>query len=328
MGLLVLAILGVIFVLGLSGTADLVEALKDVHGRRSLLLRVAGFLAMSLWLHQLPTLLLLVYMRQEGVLASEVLSDDLSRTAVVGTYSMFIVAFLALLSCVGVFVSMAKEVPWKFVSMENLVGYGLATLFAVGIGVATASPLRALFFLTLTGTISLYLHITLLTPLKQQIRLYHLPFFVIGAITGLLFINSEITHELVRSELKRFRSGGGTPVLVTHDTQRITGDLVLLTNTAVYVRAEWRRDYRVANRLDDGCLFRIPVAQALVVHQPVLYDTPSRLDGVSEERAQLLERVKPTKAQDMDMLCGTALQPKKGAAIQPPAAASVASAPR
>ena len=321
MGILLFAIVIVLFVLGFSRAIDLAAVLKDAESRRSFLLRIAGFLAMSLWLHQLPSMLLLVYMRHEGILASEMLSEDVARATVVGTYAMFVVAFLVLFACVGALDAFTSKKPFQWNKLSTLAGYAVTISLLVIIGFTNNGWARAAFFLAVVLVFSFYVHLTLLTPLDKQVRLYPIPFFVIILVTLTVFTQSNFTHEMVGGELRKFRSGGGTDVYVKHKEGEIAGSLVLLTKSVAYVRSGWTRDLE-RNDLRDGCVVRVPLEGALVAHRPFIHDTAEQLDGQPKGDADYKERIKLKN--DIDALCGTALQdkspaPKVGTAASVPA---------
>ena len=102
MSILLIIALALLFVLGLKRSMDLASALRSPEQRQRLILRIAGFVAMSLWLHLLPSLLLTVYMRHEGILVPELLASTHPGTTVIGLYLASNIVTLVGLSCTGV----------------------------------------------------------------------------------------------------------------------------------------------------------------------------------------------------------------------------------
>lgn len=305
---LLLAVLIPLFVFGFSGTAHLAFVLRDVEQRRNLLLRVAGFFAMSLWLHALPSILIIIYMRHEGILASEMLVDDEARTMVVGVYAIFMVALLILTSSLGAIEAAVKGIQWRVRNASTLFGWGAVLLFLVLIG--TDNWERSLFFLFVICPCAVYLHMVLLTRLDEQIRRYALPFIMIGIVTGALFTFAEFTHQLVSAELSNFRSGGSTRVYVKHKEMAVEGYLILVTSTAAYVRSNLPEKRNLGDSpFSKSCVARIPTAEALIVYRPFLLDTPGKLDGAPDVLALSHERAK--MPHQMAELCGTALKLKE-----------------
>lgn len=57
-------VFALIFFFGVSRSAELAAFLEHREQRRNLVLRMLGFLAMSSWIHAIPSILLSVYMRE------------------------------------------------------------------------------------------------------------------------------------------------------------------------------------------------------------------------------------------------------------------------
>lgn len=253
-----LAVAALVFVMGMSGTASLFSVLADVKQRRSLLGRVAGFFAMSAWLHAVPSMLAVVYMRQEGLLAAELLTHDDARATVVGLFVLPLVALLTLAASWGAIWSSISGVPWRILSLHTLGGVFTA-LYILGMyALQIKSLTHGFFLLILVVPLALYVSIALTAPLDKQIKLYWLPFAVVLAVSLTLILGSASTHRMVADELRRFGVGGGKWVVAKTKELEIEGRLVLMTDKAVYVRE--MLDFQTAS----DCVIKLPAEHTVV----------------------------------------------------------------
>jgi hypothetical protein len=319
MNFVVLGVLLLVFVLGVRRSADLATALKEPEQRRSLVLRGIGFLAMSAWLHSLPALLLTIYMRYEGMLASEVLTDDDARATVVSLFLLPYILFVVFFGCWGALCATWEGRRWKLISLDTLFGYSMAILFLAG-SYAAGGFSRLIFMCAVCIPFILYGTMTLLTPLAVQIKLYWAPFALVGVVTGVLLALDDVTHHLVAAELGSFGTGGGRYVVASSNDSLIAGRLVLFTQTASYIAAVDESGETT------GCLIRIPnddlrVATGVVERRP---HSTAQADPKVDMKATLKRFAESTRVS-----CGSNLLVPMGthdAQAEPSTASSAASA--
>lgn len=257
MTILVAFIAAVIFALGTRRSADLANALREPVLRQQLLLRVVGFVAVSIWLHLLPRLLLVVYMRQEEILATEALTDSSVVGSVSTLYTFLSVLLLATAASAAAIEASLKDGKWRPFSIVSWSAYlvGLVTLRSQW---QTGGHEHAIFLLATAAPIGLYISLSLLTPLEKQFRLFWLPFAIIAAETSVLLMIANGTHKLVSTELAEYGIGGNRWVVITAGNKQIAGRLLFRSDDFAYIAAI----------SDDGsardCKLRIPIAGATV----------------------------------------------------------------
>jgi hypothetical protein len=321
MGYLLLIIALTVFVLGSRRSADLAQSLRDPENRRNLLLRLTAVAAMSAWLHALPSLLLVIYMRNEGILATELFAEDTSRATVVGTYVLAQILMVAFVLVWGPIDAAMDAKPWRVRSFATLFGWLAAGSALLWIG-WEIDALRAVFVFVAAVPFALYVGSALLTPLERQIRLYWLPFLVMFATSATLLVGEPWTRDLVADELAIFRAGGNSLVTLMPDgraDQAMIGKLVLLTQHTAYVRA-------TSPAGDAQCIVRLPLEHTTVatVKGRVIL-RKSAFDG--EQAAALPENVQETQRMlaNLSRLCGPLEKPAR--AMPPAASASAPQSP-
>ena len=235
MSIAIATVLVVLFVLGTTRTLDLAKVLREPENRQRLLIRVLGFVLMSMWLHALPSMLMLNYLRFEGILASDILSDDAVRTATVGLFGMLQVSLIIGATCFGLINCLLDEKPWRWRNLSTVAGavmaLGLITAYSIEHGGLT----YALYLGMIVIAFSFYIHLSMLSPLEMQVKLYALPFVLIGLVTALIFIQRSETHSFVAEQLRDFRSGGSLAIAVEHDGEEYLGRLVLMTSREIFL---------------------------------------------------------------------------------------------
>lgn len=238
MGIAITAVLIVIFVVGMGQTVDLARVLREPGDRQKLLLRVLGFVLMSVWLHALPSMLMLNYLRHERILASELLSDDVVRTSTVGLFGLLQISVVIACSCIGLIATLLddkKAKPWRLRNASTVCGLVMSLLFVAALSLQHGGLVYALYLGLIVASFSTYVHISLLNPLAVQIRLFALPFFLIGLISIWIFGERLATHSLVAEQLRDFRTGGSVAVVVERNEGEYVGRLVLLTSKDIYL---------------------------------------------------------------------------------------------
>lgn len=339
MSYLFLAFVALIFVFGWGRSKQLLGDLSNVDRRQNLLLRIGGFILMSAWLHALPSVLLTIYMRREGILATEVLGDDSARAVAATLYSIVpIVAVVACLCSGAIFYAFeSKGLPpyWRWLSSGNhlsfgvVVGLGLIWVIADGNG----GWQRAVFVLAVAAPFAGYLTVALVTPLETQIKHFWIPFAVVGFVTFFLFFRADVTHDLVGDELTRFGSGGGNMVFVTNGEEELLGLLILVTHKAVYLKEI--DDGLPKQKPDPTCQVRIPIDHATVTSLPsraFLRKSRMQVEGIyiaKQVPAPVQERF-DTAFRKMGERCSALIQPyspfstliEPSSPVNPPASAA------
>jgi hypothetical protein len=258
---LLLAFIGILFVFGARRTASLATVLRDQEQRRNLLLRIGGFLAMSAWLHVLPLFLMTMYMREEGLLASEILFDDVARTWVVGAYVSPLFVFMTAFGCLGPVMAVMEDKPWRPLSVVSLVGYALPVLpIAIWLATGRTGVAPLVFALAISVPFIAYVTLVLVTPLEQQIKKWWAPMAVIGFETYLICLFPSQVHAFVATELAHFGAGGGRLATVKHKDEVIVGRASLVTKDAVYLRVGSDQDESSVR-----CMVRVPINDSLFV---------------------------------------------------------------
>jgi hypothetical protein len=269
---LFLGILALVFVLGIEKTKDLGRSMLSLEQRQNLLKRIAGFIAMSAWIHALPYILILIYMRSQHILSSELFNEDDATTNIIVLYILPSI-LLGTVSILALF-KVTHIVLLKSTMLKLLTFRSKVNSLAVGMGVGTAILYltylllhfvagymydQAAFISLASMPIALYIFLTLTLPLSDQIRYYWTPFALIVMVTTSLVIHPA-TSELVKAELQAFRSGGLSHVVVTHDKVSFAGKLVLLTKKSAYIRV-------VLNEAgEEACFIRVSTDSALIAH--------------------------------------------------------------
>lgn len=257
---LVLLLACVLYVFGLQRSTDIATFLREPTHLRNLAFRIAGFVAMSAWLHLLPLLMMTIYMRQEGFLATEVLVEDHVRAWVVGLYMSSVFLTVIWLGCIGPITAAVEGSAWRLRSWPSLLGL-LAALSPGILLLARGSNVGPyLFVLAASLPFIIYITVTLATPLVSQVRLWWLPFAVIAAESIFLIQAPTWVHKFVAKELAEFGAGGGRFALVKYKDSEVVGRAVLATKEAVYIRLGGKDDWQSAR-----CLVRVPINDAVYV---------------------------------------------------------------
>lgn len=215
-------VFALIFFFGVSRSAELAAFLEHREQRRNLVLRMLGFLAMSSWIHAIPSILLSVCMRENKILASELFAGDVSRATLVGVFVLPTIVATALLFSSGAIVAAIFKHPFRLGGRDALIGYaaalaGLSFLaFNKGrSGSPVGSVIGDVLFLAVTAApLAMYLTMTLHLRTEKLIALYWLPFGAIVAVTYSLVHFAEYTSKLVAEELRAFGAGGYEEVIV------------------------------------------------------------------------------------------------------------------
>ena len=275
MDYLLILLFVIVFVLGTSKTTEFTLLLSDVQRRRNLILRIAGFFAMSAWVHALPSILLMIYMRQNGILAPETFSLDSPRATVIGLYAVSAIA-------IGVFAILAPQIArlrkgygFKLYSIDTFVTamsfIGIMYTIGHSEGIPTAL-LTAVVAIAVGG----YVLFSYTASFEDQLKYFWAPFLVIAAVSfGMMILAPAGVEKVVAQQLRSFTTGGGAHVVIVHKNgEQIHGKLVLLTGDTAYVDITLPREKRVIElseeetEVRDHCTLRIPVADAVIVTNP------------------------------------------------------------
>lgn len=235
MSIAITAVLVILFIFGASQSQDLAKALKEPADRQKLVLRVLGFVLMSMWLHALPSMLMLNYLRFEGILASDVLSDDAARTSTIGLFGILQVSIIIACSCSGLVVALMDKNPWRLRNLSTIMGIGFSVALLWAFSLEHGGFNYASYLGLIVLAFSVYIHLSLLNPLVEQIRLYSIPFTLITIVTLLIFLQRGETHSFVAEQLRDFRAGGSVAVAVELDGKEYLGRLVLLTSKEIFL---------------------------------------------------------------------------------------------
>jgi hypothetical protein len=247
--------------LGTDQATRLLKAYSPLQERRLLLMRVAGFFAMGAWIHLLPSVLLIIYMREEGILSTEVLNDDFARPVIASLYLLAPTLAIAGASCLGAVCGLAFGWRYRLLSIP-------VALDATGTSLALVSSyllldrdlVTAVFLALISVPVSAYFHLSLLTDAERQHRIYWAPFALICAITLALFGLSAETYHVISRQLRSFGSGGCADIKVHFREMNFAGKLILLTEHSTYILV-------VADRWEGAmCTIRIPANEALIAH--------------------------------------------------------------
>lgn len=254
---LIFILIGVLFLFGAEKSIGFARLLEDRDLRRNFVIRVAGFFAMSAWIHSLPFIMLTIYMREHRMIAPELFTFDAARTTLVGLYVMPIILISAAVLSVGAFfrwIDESEKYSFRAATVLGVVLYSLA-MWAVWRG-----ENRELFWLILIVSlvVAVYIWLALLCSFETHLKLHFIPFLAISIITGTMFFYSTATEALVAQELKSFSSGGGDAAVVQRGGVTYSGKLVLLTKDTIYLELKPTSD-EFANV---QCLLRLPAADS------------------------------------------------------------------
>ena len=255
---ILLAALALIVVLGPSQTAEFLTDLTSPDQGRNLLFRVAGFLLLSAWLHFLPSLLLLIYMRNHSFFAPEVFGSDSPRAVVIGIYLAPTILIGSIFLCLRQLVIRigAGSINATIVGISGYAGYdaylygtwryGKESLFAL-VGIVSA-------------VIAAYISLALRASISDQLRLWFFPFLMIASVSAAMLYFSEQLSGLVGRQLMAFGSGGGLGVVMEREGKFYKGRLLLSTTEAAYVHMHPFPD----GLGDIQCVVRIPVSDSVM----------------------------------------------------------------
>ena len=278
MDYLVLLLVALLFLYGFSGVGSLIDYFSDIDRRRSLTIRVAGFFAMSAWLHLMPKILLTIYMRENHFLAPELFSEDVGRTVLAGAYITPKILFaVILLSWGAIYKKVIGLVPgahtrtakWTVIA-HSVLGAMAYIVFIYGLWSGDKAfaghphyPTLFLFVLLVSLTVSAYLILTLLANLEATLKFCYAPLLLILAVTAAVFYFSPAVANLVETQLNSFSSGGIGAKVKWNDLE-IKGRLLMVTGEAVYLEVPSYPPQPYPHSEYFGCVLRLPGRETLV----------------------------------------------------------------
>lgn len=282
MDYLVVGLVAFVFLFGIGQLKPTAALLHDPKQRQSLTYRVAGFFAMSFWIHFIPLILFTIYMRENHFLAPEVF-EEAAQTVVVSTYlTTKIFSGTLALSWGAVYYIITKPITrglnytstlkWTGI-LHSVIGVSMYAGYMFSIWSADVSrhsmqllphrPDLFYFVLIISLVVSGYLVFAIMASIELTLKYWFTPYLLISIVSIAMLLFPKAAAHLIESELNNF-SNGGIGARIAWKGEKINGRLLLLTKEAAYLEVPRYPSEPYPSSEYFGCVLRIPVREALI----------------------------------------------------------------